>query len=301
MLAKVITGNSGWDVVFPTHSRIEPMRANGLLAPLRHEWLPGLAHLDPRFRAPAWDPALEWGVPYMWNGTGIVYNRAAAARRPRVGPTCGAPRLKGRLTMLDDPEDMLGACLKKLGLPFSATAPAQLHARRTGGHRAEAAAARLHQRRGARPAGGRRCAGRAALVHHRAAGHRRRAAAGLRLSGRGLSVLLRLRRHPARKPPHADWRTSSWITCCAPPSPRRSWNPRAPPPPTGPRSIFCPSRSGITPSLYPPREIFDRGEWPRTSIPPRSACATASGRKSNRHKLQLTAAVCSILNSQPTV
>jgi spermidine/putrescine-binding protein len=28
--------------------------------------------------------------------------------------------------MLDDPEDMLGACLKKLGLPFSATDPAQL-------------------------------------------------------------------------------------------------------------------------------------------------------------------------------
>src|SRR5690349_800154 len=42
MLAKVISGNSGWDIVFPTHSRVEPMRANGLLAPLRHEWLPGL-------------------------------------------------------------------------------------------------------------------------------------------------------------------------------------------------------------------------------------------------------------------
>ena len=41
MLAKVISGNSGWDVVFPTHNRLEPMRANGLLAPLRHEWLPG--------------------------------------------------------------------------------------------------------------------------------------------------------------------------------------------------------------------------------------------------------------------
>src|ERR1019366_1858502 len=34
--------------------------------------------------------------------------------------------LKGRMTMLDDPEDMLGACLKKLGLPFSATDPVQL-------------------------------------------------------------------------------------------------------------------------------------------------------------------------------
>ena len=27
MLAKVITGNSGWDVVFPTHNRIPPMAA----------------------------------------------------------------------------------------------------------------------------------------------------------------------------------------------------------------------------------------------------------------------------------
>src|ERR1019366_7178959 len=76
MLAKVIGGNSGWDVVFPTHNRLQPMRANGLLAPLRHEWLRNLPHLDPRFRAPAWDAGLQWGVPYMWNGTGIVYNRA---------------------------------------------------------------------------------------------------------------------------------------------------------------------------------------------------------------------------------
>ena len=50
MLAKVISGNSGWDVVFPTHTRLEPMRAKGLLAPLRHEWLTGLTNLDPRFQ-----------------------------------------------------------------------------------------------------------------------------------------------------------------------------------------------------------------------------------------------------------
>ena len=32
MLAKVLTGNSGWDVVFPTHNRVEPMREYGLRA-----------------------------------------------------------------------------------------------------------------------------------------------------------------------------------------------------------------------------------------------------------------------------
>lgn len=34
--------------------------------------------------------------------------------------------MKGRITMLDDPEDMLGACLRELGLPFSSTNPNEL-------------------------------------------------------------------------------------------------------------------------------------------------------------------------------
>src|SRR5262249_30671762 len=67
MLAKAITGNSGWDIVFPTHSRLEPMARNGLIAPLDHARLPSLGNLDHRFRKPIWDPELKWGVPYMWN------------------------------------------------------------------------------------------------------------------------------------------------------------------------------------------------------------------------------------------
>jgi spermidine/putrescine transport system substrate-binding protein len=125
MLAKVLTGNSGWDVVFPTHNRLEPMGAYGLLAPLRHNWLPNLANLAPQFQAPAWDRQLRWGVPYMWSATGIVYNRSIMPPLARWADLWDV-RLKGRLTMLDDPEDMLGACLKKLGLPFNTTSPQDL-------------------------------------------------------------------------------------------------------------------------------------------------------------------------------
>lgn len=125
MLAKVVTGNSGWDVVFPTHSRLRPMARNGLLAPLDHARLPGLRFLDRRFQAPIWDPGLTLAVPYMWNATGIAYNRL----QPEI-PTAWAdlwsPRLRGRITMLDDPEDVIGACLEKLGMPFSSTDPEQL-------------------------------------------------------------------------------------------------------------------------------------------------------------------------------
>ena len=125
MLAKVLTGNSGWDVVFPTYNRLDPMRSYGLLAPLRHDWLPNLPNLDASFRAPAWDRSLAWGVPYMWYGTGIVYSRSVQPAPTRWADLWN-PALKGRMTMLDDPEDMLGACLKKLGYSFSSTDPAEL-------------------------------------------------------------------------------------------------------------------------------------------------------------------------------
>ena len=125
MLAKVLTGNSGWDIVFPTYNRVEPMRQYGLLEPLRREWLPGLVNLDPRFRAPEWDPELRWAMPYMWFATGIVYNRELQPAPTRWADLWNL-RLKNRLTMLDDPEDMLGACLKKLRLPFSSSDPHEL-------------------------------------------------------------------------------------------------------------------------------------------------------------------------------
>ncbi len=125
MLAKVLGGNSGWDVVFPTHNRIEPMRQYGLLAPLNHAWLPNLANLEPRFQTPPWDARLEWCAPYMWGATGIAYNRSVAPA-PSAWADLWNPRLKGRMTMLDDPEEVLGACLLKLRLSYNATGPAEL-------------------------------------------------------------------------------------------------------------------------------------------------------------------------------
>jgi len=125
MLAKVITGNSGWDIVFPTYTRLKPMLDYGLLQRLRHEWLPGLNNLDPRFRTPTWDRDLEWNIPWMWFATGIAYNRGLQPA-PSRWAALWDPRLKGRLTMLDDPEELLGACLKKIGLSFSATDPEQI-------------------------------------------------------------------------------------------------------------------------------------------------------------------------------
>src|SRR5260370_9810179 len=52
MLARVMGGNSGWDIVFPTDYIVRPMLANSLLSPIRPERLPNLAELEPRFQQP---------------------------------------------------------------------------------------------------------------------------------------------------------------------------------------------------------------------------------------------------------
>jgi spermidine/putrescine transport system substrate-binding protein len=125
MLAKVLGGNSGWDVVFPTHNRILPMGQYDLLAPLDHAWLPNLSNLEARFQTPPWDPHLRWCVPYMWGATGIAYNRSVAPA-PAAWADLWNPNLKGRMTMLDDPEEVLGACLLKLRFSYNATDTSEL-------------------------------------------------------------------------------------------------------------------------------------------------------------------------------
>ena len=125
MLAKVLGGNSGWDVAFPSNYFIEPMLANRLLAPLEKARLPNLPNLAAGVEDPEWDRGLRFSVPYMWGGSGIVYNRRLDPP-PRAWADLWNARLQGRLTMLDDPAEVIGAALKKLGLPLNAADPSQL-------------------------------------------------------------------------------------------------------------------------------------------------------------------------------
>lgn len=131
MLAKVMSGNSGWDVVFPSAEYIQPMRDMGLLAQLRHPWLPNLSALDPQFQEPPWDPGLEWSVPYMHGTTGIVFQRKLGWT-PSAWSDLWDARLAGKLTMLDDPPEVFAACLKMLGYSLNSGDPFELRAAERG-------------------------------------------------------------------------------------------------------------------------------------------------------------------------
>jgi spermidine/putrescine transport system substrate-binding protein len=125
MLARVMGGNSGWDIVFPTDYLVKPMLANGLLAPIQREELPNVTQLEAGFQRPEWDPELNWSVPYMVTAAGIAYNRKLTPP-PKAWADMWDERLRSRMTMLDDPFDTVGACLKKLGLSVNSSDAGEL-------------------------------------------------------------------------------------------------------------------------------------------------------------------------------
>jgi spermidine/putrescine transport system substrate-binding protein len=118
MLAKVLSGNSGWDVVFPSNSFVQPMRDLDLLLRLDARKLGNIQNLEPRFRSPEWDPGLTWCIPYMHSATGIIYSDSVE-RRPESWADLWTDSYSRRLTMLDDPAEVIGACLKRLGFSIN--------------------------------------------------------------------------------------------------------------------------------------------------------------------------------------
>jgi len=118
LLSKVFSGNSGWDVIFPSHYFLQPLQQNGLLLPLQAGRLPLLPNLTAEMRSPSWDPSLDWCVPYMLGAAGIVHQRSVKVTDPSWDLLWNEA-LRGKVTMLDDPGDTIGAALLKLGFPLN--------------------------------------------------------------------------------------------------------------------------------------------------------------------------------------
>ncbi len=126
LLAKLQTGVSGYDVIFPADYMVKIMAAQGLLAELRKENIPNLKNLDDRFRNPPYDPEGKYAVAYQWGTTGIGYN-ASKVQKPVTGwEVFWEPEYRGRMTMLDEVRSGLVPALKLLGFSVNTTSPSEL-------------------------------------------------------------------------------------------------------------------------------------------------------------------------------
>jgi len=131
MLARVQEGAS-FDVVVPSDYMISIMIEEGLLAPIQTDAVPNLDNLADRFASDLpYDPEGEYSVPYQWGTTGLGVDLAVVGEDvPHTWGLVFDPELSeqyaGKITMLDDPRETMGAALKYLGYSLNSTDPDEL-------------------------------------------------------------------------------------------------------------------------------------------------------------------------------
>lgn len=130
MYAKLKAGAAGYDVLIPSSYMVKTLHREGLVQALDHARLPNLSHLDQAYLKSALDPKMEHSVPYMSAPTCLAYLKSKVKDPVPSWSMLDRADLKGRITLLDDMREVLGAALKSLGHSINSTDPAQLAAAR---------------------------------------------------------------------------------------------------------------------------------------------------------------------------
>ncbi|WP_417307485.1 polyamine ABC transporter substrate-binding protein [Devosia sp.] len=137
--AKLLAGNSGYDVVVPSGFFLERQAAAGLFQPLDKSKLTNLGNMDPDVMAATaeHDPDNTYSVDYMWGTTGIGYNvgmltealgedAALDSWDLLFDPETAAKLADCGISVLDAPSEIFAAALNYLGLDPNSESPEDL-------------------------------------------------------------------------------------------------------------------------------------------------------------------------------
>lgn len=137
---KLLTGNTGYDVVVPSGPFLERQITAGVYRKLDKSLLPNLKNVDPEVaRATAtYDPGNQYAVDYMWITSGPGYDTAMIEQRMQGAPVDSwrmlfDPAVVSRfrdcgVSILDAPSEVVGAVLIYLGRDANSESPADLEA-----------------------------------------------------------------------------------------------------------------------------------------------------------------------------
>ena len=127
MCEKLLAGSTGYDVITPSTYMIQTMINKKLIQALDIGKLPNvLKNIDKTYANCIFDPSFEYSVPYVVNYAGLAY------RKDKVKPLPDSWRIfentcyKGRMSILSDPRETIGAALLTLGYSVNSTSEAEI-------------------------------------------------------------------------------------------------------------------------------------------------------------------------------
>ncbi|MGH8200841.1 MAG: polyamine ABC transporter substrate-binding protein [Steroidobacteraceae bacterium] len=137
---RLLTGNTGFDVVVPSAPFLELEIGAGALEKLDKSELPNLKYMDPAVQSSVaqYDPGNQYAADYMWITSGLGYNVQALQARLPDAPVSSwrllyDPAVVSKLkdcgvTVLDEPTEVVGTVLLYLGRNPNSESPADLAA-----------------------------------------------------------------------------------------------------------------------------------------------------------------------------
>lgn len=127
MYSKLKAGGTGYDVILPTSYMARVMFEQNMLEKLDHSKLPNLKFVNQKVLADlAIDKKMEYSVPYMLGYTCIAYNKDKVGKLPESWDVFSNDKYAGKMTMLNDHRETIGAALFFLGKSMNDTNDADL-------------------------------------------------------------------------------------------------------------------------------------------------------------------------------
>jgi spermidine/putrescine transport system substrate-binding protein len=126
MYAKLKAGATGYDLLFPSSYMVKIMNEQGMLQKLNPDWLPNRKNIDSVYLAMALDKDMDHSVPYTVTVTCLGYLGSKVADFKPTWAMLDRADLKGRMTMLNDHRETIGAALKYLGYSLNTVDDQQL-------------------------------------------------------------------------------------------------------------------------------------------------------------------------------
>jgi spermidine/putrescine transport system substrate-binding protein len=121
LLGKLQAGATGYDVIVPSDYMVAIMIKSDIIQPLDN-----FKNVGENFRGLSYDPDNEYSMPYQWGTTGILYNKGEIGELDGTWGAMWDPEFEGKIAMLNDTRETLGAALYKLGYSVNATDSEQL-------------------------------------------------------------------------------------------------------------------------------------------------------------------------------
>jgi spermidine/putrescine-binding protein len=126
MLTKLQAGATGYDIIVPSGYIIPVLVATDLVMPLKQKYLTNWGNVAPIFQNLPSDPGSTHTVPWQWGTTGIAYRTDKVKLPVDSWGVFHNTRFRGRMTMMDDGREVIGAFLRYRGHSLNSTDPQQL-------------------------------------------------------------------------------------------------------------------------------------------------------------------------------